>query len=110
MTDTEKELRRLKKLFEHVSPEKKQMAQGLMEDSAFMLIQLRELKKAIAANGWSDSYQNGNNQFGKKTSPEADSYLKLQKLYQSNSAQLLKLLPDENQNDAASELMSFINK
>lgn len=110
MTDAEKELRRLKKLFENVSPEKKQMAQGLMEDSAFMLIQLRELKKAIEANGWSDAYQNGNNQFGKKTSPEADSYLKLQKLYQSNSAQLLKLLPDENQNDAASELMSFINK
>ena len=110
MTDAEKELRRLKKLFENVSQEKKQMAQGLMEDSAFMLIQLRELKKAIETNGWSDSYQNGNNQFGKKTSPEADSYLKLQKLYQSNSAQLLKLLPDENQNDAASELMSFINK
>ena len=110
MTDTEKELRRLKKLFENVALEKKQMAQGLMEDSAFMLIQLRELKKVIEANGWSDSYQNGNNQFGKKTSPEADSYLKLQKLYQSNIAQLLKLLPDENQNDAASELMAFINK
>ncbi len=110
MTETEKEVRRLKKLFENVGPERKQMAQGLIEDAAFMHVQLAELRSRIEADGWSDVYQNGNNQFGKKTSPEADSYLKLQKLYQSTCSQLLKLLPEESQKDAASELMAFVNR
>lgn len=110
ITSADKELKKLKKIFKCIPEDKLATVSGLIEDAAFMVEQLSILREHISANGWSDSYKNGANQFGKKSSPEADAYIKLQKSYQSTVKQLLDLLPDESQENAAAELMSFVNR
>lgn len=109
-TTAEKEVKKLKKIFKVVQPNKLETVTGLIEDAGFMVEQLSILREYLQANGWSDTYQNGATQFGKKSSPEADAYIKLQKSYQSTVKQLLDLLPDENQESAAADLMSFVNR
>ena len=110
ITSADKELKKLKRIFKCIPEDKLATVSGLIEDAAFMVEQLSILREHIAANGWSDSYKNGANQFGKKSSPEADAYIKLQKSYQSTVKQLLDLLPDDSQENAAAELMSFVNR
>lgn len=52
---------------------------------------------------------NGANQFGKKSSVEADAYVKIQKSYASVIKQLTDLLPDSIETAAGTEIMAFLN-
>ena len=51
----------------------------------------------------------GANQYGKKTSVEADAYVKIQKSYASVIKQLTDLLPDSIETAAGTEIMAFLN-
>ena len=55
-------------------------------------------------------YMNGANQFGKKSSVEADAYVKIQKSYASVIKQLTDLLPDSIETAAGTEILDFLNK
>lgn len=105
----DKELKKLKKIVELLPEDKKKITEGLIADAAFMAEQLELLRAHIMEHGWSDTYQNGANQFGKKNSVEADSYLKLQKSYASTIKQLTDLLPDQAETAAGTDIMAFLN-
>lgn len=109
-TSRSAELRKLNKIFKDISPEKKKVCEGLISDAAFMVEQLAVLREYISEHGWSEEYQNGASQKGKKASSEADMYIKLQKSYQTTIRQLICLLPEDSAADAAAELMSFVRK
>ena len=64
----------------------------------------------ITEIGWSVNYQNGANQFGKKSSVEADAYVKVQKSYASVIKQLTDLLPEQDETTAGTEIMQFLGK
>ncbi|MBO7430455.1 MAG: hypothetical protein J6U56_05525, partial [Spirochaetia bacterium] len=64
----------------------------------------------ITEHGWSEEYQNGANQFGKKSSVEADAYVKVQKSYASVIKQLTDLLPEQSETTAGAEIMTFLNQ
>jgi flagellar biosynthesis/type III secretory pathway protein FliH len=104
------ELKKLKLIAEALPEDKQKVTEGLIADAAFMAEQLEKLRAHITENGWSEGYQNGANQFGKKSSVEADAYVKVQKSYASVIKQLTDLLPEQSETTAGAEIMSFLNK
>lgn len=65
----------------------------LIEKAAFMGIELDDLGKIIEAEGWTSEYKNGENQYGTKKSPEAETYIALSKNYAAIIKQLTDLVP-----------------
>ena len=105
-----KELKKLKLIAEALPEDKKKVTEGLIADAAFMAEQLEILRNHITQNGWSENYQNGANQFGKKSSVEADAYVKVQKSYASVIKQLTDLLPEQDETTAGTDIMQFLGK
>jgi len=104
-----KEQKKLKLIVSQLPEELAQITEGLVEDASFMAEQLEILRAHIDKNGWSETYQNGANQHGKKTSVEADSYIKIQKQYSAVIKQLTDLLPKNSEvSGAAKEIMEFV--
>jgi ribosomal protein RSM22 (predicted rRNA methylase) len=107
--DSKKELKKLAIIAAALPEDKKKITEGLVADAAFMAEQLEILRAHITENGWSEEYKNGENQYGKKSSVEADAYIKLQKSYASVIKQLTDLLPDQAETTAGTEIMAFLN-
>lgn len=104
-----KEQKKLKLIVAQMPEELSQITEGLVEDASFMAEELEKLRDHIEANGWSETYKNGENQYGKKQSVEADSYIKLQKSYSAVIKQLTDLLPKNSEvSGAAKEIMEFV--
>ena len=102
-----KQLRRLEKIFRDIREDKKETVRNLIENAAFMEIQLAGLQKEIAEKGPVSEYKNGENQWGTKKSPEVEIYNTMIKNYMAVVRQLLELLPEGGE-DEKDELMSFI--
>ena len=101
-----KELKRLEKIFKDIRPDKKETVRKLIENAAFMEVQLSGLQKEIAEKGPVSEYQNGENQWGTKKSPEVEIYNTMIKNYTAVVKQLLELLPEGDGN--GDELLDFI--
>jgi hypothetical protein len=71
------------------------IAKSLIANAAFMAITLQDLQDEINANGVVSKYQNGENQWGTKQSPEASTYISLVNRHNAVMKQLLDLLPKE---------------
>lgn len=107
-----KERKKLESIIKDIPADKKKFVAGLIADASFMAEQLEILREYISANGWSESYQNGANQFGKKTSVEADMYVKVQKNYLAIIRQLAEYIPASepaDKDDRKNKLLSIIN-
>lgn len=104
-----KELKKLKNIVAQLPDDLAQITEGLVDDASFMAEQLEKLRKHIEEFGWSEEYQNGANQHGKKNSVEADCYIKLQKSYAAVIKQLTDLMPRATETPAAaSEIIDFL--
>lgn len=103
-----KEKKKLEGIIKDIPEDKKKLVEGLIADASFMAEQLEVLRTYIAKNGWSEEYQNGANQRGKKTSVEADMYVKVQKAYQSIIRQLNDFIPTGTASKG-DELLDFMN-
>lgn len=90
-----KEKKKLDNIIKSIPDDKKKLVEGLIADASFMAEQLEVLRDYITKNGWSEAYQNGANQFGKKTSVEADMYVKVQKAYSAVIRQLTDFIPEK---------------
>lgn len=66
---------RLKGIFKDLDENKKKLVTPLIEKAAFMSIELDELQNVIEETGWTSEYKNGENQYGTKKSPEAETYI-----------------------------------
>lgn len=84
---------RLKGIFSDLDENKKKLVTPLIEKAAFMGIELDDLGKIIEEEGWTSEYKNGENQFGTKKSPEAETYIALSKNYAAIIKQLTDLVP-----------------
>lgn len=84
---------RLKGIFKELDENKKKLVTLLIEKAAFMSIELDELQRKIEENGWTSEYKNGENQYGTKKSPEAETYIALSKNYAAIIKQLTELVP-----------------
>ncbi len=82
--EIEKEVRRLNRLFREIDENKKKLVQATVRDIAFMTVTMKDLRENIIRRGTTCSYKNGENQYGTKQRPEAQTYLQMsQKLTQA---------------------------
>ena len=84
---------RLRGIFRDLDENKKKLVTPLIEKAAFMSVELDDLQATIETEGWTSEYQNGQNQWGTKKSPEADTYIALSKNYAAVIKQLTDLVP-----------------
>jgi hypothetical protein len=68
---------------------------NLMREAAFMKVTLDDLAVKIRDNGCVSEYQNGENQWGTKKSPEVDVYNTMVKNYSAIMKQITDLLPEK---------------
>ena len=73
---------------------KRERAAKLVTKLEFMNRELQKLQEGIAENGWTESYQNGANQFGIKKSSEGEVYNSLLKNFCTTMRCLNDMLPD----------------
>lgn len=88
-----KEVAKLTNIFKNLSTGTKNSITNLINEAAFMSVSLSELRKIINEKGYTEIYQNGENQKGVKKSAEVDIYNSLIKHYMAIMKQLLELLP-----------------
>ena len=103
-----KEKKKLNKIVAKIPEDRKKLVEGLIADASFMAEELEKLRGYIEENGWSEEYQNGANQHGKKTAVEAEMYVKVQKSYAAVIKQLTDLLPDDTRTET-DPLLDFLN-
>ena len=84
---------RLKGIFKELDENKRKLVTPLIEKAAFMSIELDDLQETIEQEGWTSEYKNGENQYGTKKSPEAETYIALSKNYAAVIKQLTELVP-----------------
>ena len=72
---------RLKGIFKDLDENKRKLVTPLIEKAAFMSVELDDLQAKLEKDGWTSEYQNGQNQWGTKKSPEAETYIALSKNY-----------------------------
>ena len=103
-------MKKLKGIFKDIPKDKQQVAESLIEQTAFMQATLKELSLYINENGALASDDKGN----VKESPAVKSYTALINRYSNSIKQLLDLLPKDNpepsKEDKAvqDELLAFI--
>ena len=98
MTKEEKitsEKNRLKKHYTKLHPSKKALAQGLIEQAAFMRIELAELAKDLEENGWTEMFSQGKEEPYERARPTGQIYNTTNSNYQKIIDKLDKLLPKE---------------
>lgn len=82
--------------FKELEEKTKKSVESLMDEAAFMAASLFELRKIINEKGYTEEYQNGENQKGTKKCSEVEIYINLSKNYMAIMKQLTDLLPKGN--------------
>ena len=88
-----KEIDRLKRVFKDLDKNKLQTVESLIRTAAFMAVSLEELQGIINEEGYTDEYQNGENQYGRKQSDAVKTHIAMTK----NHAIIMKQLADLTQ-------------
>lgn len=100
-----KEIKRLREIFADLDKNKLQTVANLIENAAFMSVTLAELQDTINEEGCTCEYQNGENQFGWKKSPEVEIHIAMTKNYTAVIKQLVDLVPPEKKGNSRLEAL-----
>ena len=90
-----KEMSRLRRIFRDLEKDKMDTALSLIKNAAFMTVTLEDLQITINRVGSVSEYQNGENQWGTKKSPEVEIYNTMIKNHMTIIKQLSDLLPKQ---------------
>lgn len=86
-------------------------AEKLMREAAYMTEIIADARDEIDANGIIETYQNGENQFGKKKSPAVEIYDRAVNSYAKIIKQLTDLMPDRSAaQEAGAALKAFLDE
>lgn len=91
----EKKKERLLDIYQNLEPNRKLLAEELINNAAFMEGTLEELKSEINKKGVKERYKNGQHQYGTRESISAKNYHTMIKNYMSIIKQLNDMLPDD---------------
>lgn len=106
----EKEIRRIRKLLKVLDKDRLATIQSLVKNAAFMSITLDDLQDTMNEQGVISQYQNGENQWGTKKSPEVEIYNTMVKNHMAIMKQLVDLLPESDSNSKKDLLLDFLKK
>lgn len=101
-----KEFLRLKKLYRDLPKDKMNLVTSLIGNVAFMTITLEDLQQQINLEGPVSRYQNGENQWGTKKSPEVDIFNTMIKNQSAIVKQLIDLIPTQSDSES-DEVLKF---
>ena len=101
---------KLNKIFRNISADRKTVVDNLIQNVAFMAVELAGLQEEIYERGMVERYQNGENQSGYKPSSAAQVYNATLKSYNTSLKLLLAELDSSSKGDAKSELATFLAK
>lgn len=105
-----RELTRLRKSFKPLPEDKRRLAEGLMQEVAFMRVTLEETREIIDREGVIELFEQGKQRFLREH-PATKVYTSLVNRYSAVVKQLVDLLPDPKQGqDVTDELMEFVKK
>lgn len=104
------EIRRLNSLFREMPKDTKKVVKSLIENAAFMAVTLADLQEHINLNGVTDEYQNGENQWGTKKSPEVEIHIAMTKNHNSTMKHLADLLPKYTPKPKDDGFDDFVNE
>ncbi|MBY0011489.1 hypothetical protein [Paenibacillus typhae] len=102
------EISRLSRQLAGVDPKKKKIVDSLIKNAAFMTITLEDLQETINENGAVSEYQNGENQWGTKKSPEVEIYNTMIKNHATIMKQLVDLRPKDLPKDDDDGFEGFV--
>jgi hypothetical protein len=88
----------------------KKSVSSLVDEAAFMAASLYELRKIINDKGYTEEYQNGENQKGTKKCSEVEIYIQLSKNYMAIMKQLTDLLPQSKPTEEDDGFDEFVDK
>jgi hypothetical protein len=91
------EYKRLREIYAKVTGGRLRLVLKLITRAAFMSAALSDLEDYLATHGYTETYQNGANQSGKKKSSEVEVYNTMVKNYSAIIRQLSDLLPAETE-------------
>lgn len=103
-----KEMLKLKRLFKDMEKSTMDTVLSLIKNAAFMSITLEDLQETINIEGAIAKYQNGENQWGTKKSPEVDIYNTMIKNHMAIIRQLSDLLPKAANVGAGDDFEEFV--
>ena len=75
------EFRRLSDLFGNADESSKTLLSPLIARASFLSVEIDKLEQTLLEKGFGEEYRNGQNQSGRKQTPEAQIYPQLLKLY-----------------------------
>ena len=81
----------------------------LIDNIAFMSLELEKLRREIEENGVTEEYKNGENQFGRKKSAAADVYNTMFKNFLSAQKQLDELAKEPQGAEISDGFDDFLN-
>ena len=84
---------RMFRLYAELPDNKLELVRPMIENAAFMKVTLDDLQNVVAAEGMTDEYCNGANQYGKKISANIQAYNQTMKVYTAVIDRLAKMLP-----------------
>ena len=94
------EVVKLNGIFSQLETKTKKSVSSLVNEAAFMGASLYELRQIINERGYTEEYQNGENQRGVKKCSEVEVYIQLSKNYMAIMKQLTDLLPKPKDKEA----------
>lgn len=102
-------IRKIKKLFRDLSPEKRQFCDGLIKQFAVTAVTLERLTDEINNGDLIEDFVQGRQKL-RRESPALRAYNTTIKSFSALTNQLIGLLPEKEKKTAGDELMSFITK
>ena len=105
----QEEIKKINGIFTKIDIKTKKAIKTLIENAAFMAITLEDLQEHIKENGTVSEYQNGENQWGTKKSPEVEIYTSMIEKYMKSIRQLTDLLPKQEQTPTDDGFDKFVN-
>jgi hypothetical protein len=103
------EFKSLRKNLLAMAPAVKKINESLIYRAAFMRITLEDLEATINRDGPVCEYQNGENQWGTKKSPEIDIYNNMSKNYAAVIKQLISSIPNTEDRPKIDEFDKFVS-
>jgi len=89
-----KEKKKLSIITKDMSPEQKIVTGPLIDNIAFCVVQLEEVKEMLNRDGFYERYKNGKNQYGNKESITSKQFINLGKLHTVLLNRLKDFIPD----------------
>ena len=91
------ERERLDSLYAAMDPNRKALAEGLLENAAFMRIELQDLAKELQEKGWTELFSQGKQEPYLRARPQGQMYNSTNGNYQKIIKQLDAMLPRQEQ-------------